>query len=165
MIDILSQYGIPVIPVNMEGVMGAGLAKQAKERLPGMLDRYRKELRTGNLRLGHPVYVLPEGNWPTRNRGVILFATKDRYSQPSRYDWIDRGMREIAIMANTSIGFSNNHIWVPALGCGLGGLDERRVYEMYMFILGHLPLVHFVGSDGVERSVGDTLFRTRGKGE
>lgn len=159
MIDILSQRGIPVIPVNMEGVMGAGLAKAAKERLPGLEQEYRYGVKHGLVRLNKPSYVPPSPDWPEHNKGVILFATKDEWRNPSRMEWIDFGMRWLALMAAELSPVMNNHVWIPALGCGLGGLREEDVYGMYLFHLGGIPNMHFIGTDRVERSTGDTLFR------
>lgn len=76
---------VRVIPVNTVGVMGRGLAKQAAERVPGLLEAYRNQCRDG-FRVGEvATYQAGENDHIT----YVLF--------PSKADWRERTRREYII--------------------------------------------------------------------
>ena len=109
-----------VIPVNTVGVMGAGLAKQAKER--GYYNAYYKSLPSGG---GCVIYHAQSTFIPSN---VYFAATKEHYKNPSKLEWIDLSLKTIAIGNNGTVA-------VPALGCGLGGLnwsDVKPLCEKYL---------------------------------
>ena len=55
---------------------------------------------------------------------VINFATKDHWRDPSKIEYIERGLADLrrAILA-----LELTSVAIPALGCGLGQLDWRTV--------------------------------------
>lgn len=137
--DILAADVDAVVnPVNTVGVMGAGLAKQFKAAYRAMLDDYVTACRRGEMLLGS-VRVYQTGS--ASPRFIISFPTKKHWNQPSHREFIRSGLlslrRTIERLGITSIA-------VPALGCGLGGLDWPKVRELIYQQLGDLEGVEVV---------------------
>ncbi len=111
--------------VNTEGVMGKGVALQFKKAFPEMVETYKKACKDGTLTIGKvQVY--------TRNaiigpRYIINFPTKRHWKASSKNEDILKGLKslvaEVERLRITSIA-------LPALGCGLGGLDWDKVLPM-----------------------------------
>lgn len=77
---------VRVIPVNTVGVMGRGLAKQAADRVPGLLEAYRKQCQDG-FKVGEVVsYQHGENDQLT----YVLF--------PSKSDWREKHDVSISLM-------------------------------------------------------------------
>lgn len=126
--DILeSEAPIIVIPVNCKGVMGKGLALQAKQKWPRMFESY-KSFCEGAC----PSY--PEGLEPggvvciqhEPNKYIACLATKDDWRNPSKLEWVETGLKQLVIM---SMQVNLSRIAIPKIGCGLGGLDWCDVKE------------------------------------
>lgn len=112
--------------VNLEGVMGKGIALEFKTRYPEMYKQYRrvcetKEFKVGGLHL-----------WRGPDKWVLNFPTKTTWRKPSRMEYIEAGLEKFVSsyedMGITSISF-------PPLGCGNGQLqweDVRPVMESYL---------------------------------
>ena len=111
-----------VNPVNCVGVMGAGLALQFKHRFPGNFKLYKKACDEGKVALGR-MFVTKGA------KTIINFPTKQHWKDSSRYESIQSGMsalnREISERGISSIA-------IPALGCGLGGLEWGRVKDIML---------------------------------
>ena len=105
-----------VNPVNTVGVMGAGLAKQFKERFPENYELYRKACFTKELTVGK-VYAtksnIGSGPW------IVNFPTKKDWRNPSEFEWVAQGLADLRIWTDQQ---HIQSIAVPPLGCGLGGL-------------------------------------------
>lgn len=119
-----------VNPVNCVGVMGAGLAREFKERYPSMFQEYWKACQSGQLRPGN-LLTIPVGN----DKYILNFPTKDDWRNPTEWEYLEKGMatfirvyRELGI---TSVAF-------PLLGAGLGGLNKLEVFD---FLVEHLQYV------------------------
>ena len=120
----------PVIPVNLVGVMGRGLALGARNRWAGVSAAYAAALASGRLR-GPRVIGRDQREpatavaWtaPTRQL-VILAPTKQHWRMPSPPELVRDAVRALAPAARTARRRSLN---VPPLGCGLGGLSPRIV--------------------------------------
>lgn len=123
-----------VNPVNALGVSGAGLALQFAERYPDACQRYKAACYSGVLTAGK-VYVERTVLHP---RKLIFFlATKDDWRGPSRLEWIESGLRDLVGKARL---YDCKSIAVPAIGCGLGGLEWKDVRELIEKILGATDL-------------------------
>lgn len=128
-----------VCTVNCEGVMGKGIALEFKKNFPEMFIRYRDVCLYSKTQLNHGgdlwLYRYPDleqftlwdtdGNLNTgRQSKILCFATKEHWRNPSKLEWIDRGLEEFVRMYKewgiTSVAF-------PKLGCNNGGLDWDRV--------------------------------------
>ena len=124
------------IPVNCRGVMGAGLAKEAKERYPDMFDFYLQKCNSENpcdrIKTGETYLYQGEGG-----ASILLFPTKDHWMYDSKIEYIEQGLdhfvENFAKWGITRVAF-------PALGCGLGRLSRRQVRELLISKLRHLDL-------------------------
>lgn len=116
-----------VNPVNCEGVMGKGLAKAFKDRWPLMFQTYQKQCRSGEIRVGQPACHIVD------NLKIILFPTKDSWRNPSKIAYIDQGLRSLKEKLKA---WSIQSLALPALGCGLGGLQWAEVKDLIVKWLG-----------------------------
>lgn len=59
---------------------------------------------------------------------LLNVATKDHWRHPSRIEWIERGVENIAKEV-ISLNYLAEHytLAIPKLGCGYGGLDWAEV--------------------------------------
>lgn len=125
-----------VVPVCcVPGVMGAGLAKAFADRWPGLKDVHRNAVDVCGLTPGTtcPVWIRPDRP-ADRISGVIFFPTKDHWRDPSRLEWIEDGLdalaQQIRYYADPQWSRRIRSVALPALGCGLGGLDWAVVRPM-----------------------------------
>ena len=109
--------------VNCEGIMGKGIAYQFKQKYPETFQDYKKACQMGELRPGK-LHTFYEGN-----KLIINFPTKEQWRNPSRMEYIESGLDELArLICSLDI----ESIAIPPLGCGNGGLawpEVRKVIE------------------------------------
>jgi O-acetyl-ADP-ribose deacetylase (regulator of RNase III) len=112
-----------VNPVNCLGVSGAGLAKEFAKRFPFAQRGLEDLVDGGFIKIGTCGLVyLGDGN-----KCVVHFPTKDHWKNPSRLEWIDKGLADLlGLLEEQQI----KTVAVPALGCGLGGLDWKEVRKL-----------------------------------
>jgi len=122
-----------VNPVNTAGVMGAGLALQFHYAWPENFRAYRGACARGEVSLGR-VFVW-EGRQTGRPRVIVNFPTKGHWKAKSAIGDIDEGLCDLRQVISD---YEISSIAVPALGCGLGGLDWRDVYPLIVAHLGDL---------------------------
>ena len=105
-------------------VMGAGLAKDAADRYPALDVRLGKHIKMFHDKL----YI---------ERPLICLPTKRDWRNDSRLIWIERGCHELADLGRVLKDVGNiEPIYLPKLGCGLGGLNwEREVRPVMDAIL------------------------------
>lgn len=126
------------ITVNLQGVMGKGIALRARYQFSDVYVEYEKACRAKKIAAGKPyIYKREESVTdeladlePYRNtirnsvKWFLLFATKRHWRTNSRIEDIEEGLRWI--QAN----FKKEEIHslaMPALGCALGGLNWADV--------------------------------------
>lgn len=131
-----------VNPVNCVGVMGAGLAKAFRDRFPENYHAYRDACASSALRIGQPFCFLEQGLL------IINFPTKRHWKNESRLADIDMGLGALVRIIHAA---QIQSIALPALGCGLGGLDWPPVLAL---IEHHLNLV-------AEQGIQVTVFQPR----
>lgn len=111
-----------VIPTNLqvkgngEAVMGAGLAKQAADRCPGLAKDYGFALQQGCGRyvsFGHRILCLP--------------TKRDWRDKVAHLSMIVEG---VVWLLDVAKQYPDHKIAVPKLGCGLGRLDWGAVKEV-----------------------------------
>ena len=112
-------------PVNCVGVMGAGLAKEFKDRNPEMFSVYRSECLKGKLVPG----CLLVYNADSDHYIIGCLATKDHWKQPSQLAWIKSGIIQLREL-RAKIVFKS--VAIPAIGCGLGGLPWDQVHNIIL---------------------------------
>ena len=121
--DILTEDTEALVnTVNCVGTMGRGLALQFKKAFPDNFKSYavackQKEVQPGQM------FVYETGRL-TNPRYIINFPTKRHWRDQSRIEDIDAGLVALAEEIRSHKILS---IAVPALGCGLGGLDWLEV--------------------------------------
>lgn len=113
-----------VITVNCEGAMGAGLARQCRDRYPDVYARYRAQCRKGLWRPGNISVVRLSEDTALSPRVLVLAATKDKWREDAEIDWVKTCIQKIAFlqdMHNERI----QSIAIPPMGCGHGGLRKE----------------------------------------
>ncbi len=138
------------ISVNTKGIMGRGLASKTKYQFPDVYVKYQDACKNKQLAIGKPFLHRRErsfdheladmpGEMPHPNaiRWFLLFATKDDWRYPSRMEYIEKGMlwleKNYKKEEITSIA-------LPALGCGLGGLEWGTVGPLMCSVLSRLDI-------------------------
>ncbi|GAA0101717.1 hypothetical protein UT300012_24320 [Paraclostridium bifermentans] len=107
--------------VNMQGVMGAGLAKQIRKRYPEVYRDYKNRYKEFNL--GDNLYC------STSDGHIIvnMFSQKD-YGRSGLFT--DYDAMEIALFKIAEIAMKHDvSVGIPyGIGCGLGGGNWEEVY-------------------------------------
>ena len=118
--DILRDHAEAiVIPVNTLGIAGAGLARQWKIQYPNEHRLYGIVCKDKRFSIGK---VLPVISSP--NRLFLCFPTKIVPHRRSELVWIEDGLSDLKRLIPT---LRIQSVAMPALGCGLGGLDWKTV--------------------------------------
>lgn len=136
------------VSVNTVGVRGKGMASRAKYQFPDVYVRYQEVCRQKILVMGRPylykreAYLeqeLAEGPLPEANeaRWFLLFPTKRHWRERSDINGIEEGLRWIREHYKAE---GIRSLAVPALGCGLGGLEWREVGPLMCRYLADLDI-------------------------
>jgi len=149
-----SNANVFVNTVNCVGTMGAGIAKEFRERFPRYYADYVKKCQKGLIKTGK--IDLVEVSTP-RHMLIVSFPTKNDWRKPSRIEYINFGLEDFkrTILENYNYWKVLKVIAMPCLGCGLGGLDGTVVRESIQFFLGDLDLIFEVW----EKSIGQKQFQ------
>jgi O-acetyl-ADP-ribose deacetylase (regulator of RNase III) len=114
-----------VNPTNCVGVMGRGVALAMKNRFPWCFGPYRQACAAGTHRPGTILWVPNPGEgWP---RGIVHLPTKRHWRQPSVIGDVRSGVEALVTWADHE---AIRSVAVPALGCGLGGLEWDQVRSL-----------------------------------
>jgi O-acetyl-ADP-ribose deacetylase (regulator of RNase III) len=104
--------------VNEVGVMGKGIALMFKEGYPEASAEYEREAKAGRVKVGSVLAVAnPRLVGP---RWIIHFPTKRHWRNPSKLEWVQKGLRDLVRLIREK---RIESIALPPLGCGNGGLD------------------------------------------
>ena len=127
------------ISVNCVGVMGKGLASTAKYRFPDVYVKYQDVCQKKRLKLGQPYlhkressvfddlsdeYLSLERIDNSHQTWFLLFPTKNHWRNPSEIKDIEAGLKWLC---NNYKKENIESLAMPALGCGLGGLNWKEV--------------------------------------
>jgi len=141
--DILDiKKGIIVHQVNCQGVMGAGLAKQIKEKWPDIFKRYRdyvSQLNYGNplgliqiIKLNDNLYVI--NLFGQYNYGRKRVCYTDYKAHESAWKEISFERKDKRCNDERSClypNFAKLNIYVPFyIGAGLAGGDWKRIHKI-----------------------------------
>lgn len=118
---------LTVNTVNCVGVMGAGVALAMKNAYPRHYSEYRDDVQRGLLGPGDVRIYSRDGGGH-----IAVMATKDHWRDPSKIEWVEKGLENLAIRAK-QIGVRS--IGIPPPGCGNGGLDWAEVQPMVLYHL------------------------------
>lgn len=122
--DFVSTHKI-IITTNVLGVMGAGIAKQARDKYPGLEDDYKKMIKISNS-LGTRCATKPYA--PDAFPDVVLVPTKYDWRNPSDLGLITRNLIDLSKWLGGPYA-------IPELGCGLGKLVWEQVAPAYNVLI------------------------------
>lgn len=112
--------------VNLDGVMGKGIALQFKNRFPENFKKYKKACEDGTIGIGR-ILVTEETTSDGGKKLIINFPTKTTWRKPSEYTYIEQGLNDLVKIIEK---YDIKSIAVPALGCNNGKLDWAKVKPM-----------------------------------
>lgn len=125
------------VSVNIVGVMGKGLASRAKYQFPDVYVKYQDVCRRKSLTMGRPFFYRRESSLDyeladepstlTNGNGetwFVLFPTKRHWRENADINAIEEGLKQIVEKYRF---WEIKSLALPALGCGLGGLDWKDV--------------------------------------
>ncbi|MDE0041940.1 MAG: DarT ssDNA thymidine ADP-ribosyltransferase family protein [Candidatus Poribacteria bacterium] len=125
------------ISVNLQGVMGKGLASRAKYQFPDVYVGYQDACRARKITARRPYLYKRETSLdqeladpglplstPNAVKWFLLFATKRRWRDDSRLDDIEGGLDWVKKNYKKE---KIESLAMPALGCGLGNLSWTDV--------------------------------------
>lgn len=101
--------------VNVDGKMGAGVAKIVRKNFPSVYHRYAAECADGALKPGEMLPLqAPDGVW------ILNLASQDRPGPYARKEWLHTSLLHAFDFARSEglEGFA-----IPRIGAGIGGLD------------------------------------------
>lgn len=133
-------------PINCVGVMGAGLAKQFKERYPEMFNQYREECSSKKIKLGRNYFWINPNAFRSDIRctdygefaEIICMPTKNHWKDSSDLNWIILALQDLREYITVNYAPSCS-IAIPKIGSGLGGLNwETQVKPEIERYLGDL---------------------------
>lgn len=111
--------------VNCVGVMGRGIALQFKRAFPENYKVYKAACDRDEVRLGE-MFVF-ERFGLANPKVIINFPTKQHWRSKSKLIDIERGLDDfVRVLQERGI----RSVSIPALGCGLGGLDWLEVKDL-----------------------------------
>lgn len=116
---------------NTLGVMGAGIARQFALRWPEMYADYQRAAEAGELQVGRVhAWFNPAATEEDAEDGepdwIVNLHTMVEPGQHARYSYVVRGLLDLAERLGSELGDVET-IAVPALGCGIGGLEWSTV--------------------------------------
>lgn len=134
-----SGANILVCPVNLvPGVMGRGLALEFAKRWPHLRDSHVRCINNGSLRIDKPAFV-------GIRQQVLFIATKRHWRNASNLQDLESALVGLrSALAQLEPHLTNRLPWsiaIPALGCGLGGLEWADVKPLILAAVEGLPLV------------------------
>ena len=131
--DILNSECQTIInPTNTVGVMGNGLALKFKNKYPEMYNHYKIGCDSGLFVIGKPyIYKINDQKW------IMNFPTKKHWKNPSKIEYIIDGLKYILKNYKKA---KITSLAVPALGCGLGGLNPNEVYYYLNLYLSEMEI-------------------------
>jgi O-acetyl-ADP-ribose deacetylase (regulator of RNase III) len=112
--------------VNLAGVMGKGIALAFRETFPENYKLYRKACEVKEIDIGK-IFVTETGQFFPKY--IINFPTKKHWRLPSKYEWIDAGLRSLKEWLREN---EIKSIAIPPLGSGNGKLDWTRIKVMIL---------------------------------
>ncbi len=148
------------ISVNLQGVMGKGLASRAKYQFPDVYVAYQDACRSRRVTATKPYLYKREGSLdeeladhgselhtPNAVKWFLLFATKRKWRENSRIEDIEGGLNWVQRNFKAQ---NIQSLAMPALGCGLGGLDWKDVGPLmckYLHGIG-IPVAIYLPREG-----------------
>ena len=127
---------ILVNPVNTDGIMGKGLAKEFKHRFPEMFKHYQSLCENKQFSIGQLFLYKTPNHW------ILNFPTKQSWRHKSKTEYIEAGLQKFVATYLDEGMFS---VGFPQLGCGNGDLDWiTQVKPLMEYYLQPLPIEIYI---------------------
>jgi len=115
--------------VNVDGLMGAGIAKTFAEKYERNLKRYKQACKDKHLNPGGSVIVNESGTL------ILNLASQSRPGRFARYDWLFSSLHgaveKLMTQEKEVLDLFGSTIAIPEIGCGIGGLEwNKAVYTI-----------------------------------
>lgn len=152
------------VSVNLQGIMGKGLASRAKYQFPDVYVEYQDACRKRRITATKPYLYKREASLDeeladlstpltTANavKWFLLFATKRKWRDNSRIEDVEAGLAWIRDNYETE---GVQSLAIPALGCGLGGLNWATVGPImcrYLHGIGIQVAIYLPRERGIDR--------------
>jgi O-acetyl-ADP-ribose deacetylase (regulator of RNase III) len=132
-----------VNPVNCVGVMGT-LSGTFREKFPTYARDYVRKCDLGDINIG-AVDIYHTGLTTTVSH-IVSFPTMFHPGTPANLSSILLGLEDMRVklteLTKDDGGWQPIRVGIPALGCGVGGLDFKDVVDLVYMALDHI--------DGIE---------------
>lgn len=143
--DILEdRCDVLVCPVNAMGTMGGGLASELRERYPRSASAYQTAARARMLKPGqiYPSEMHEKPGAASHARWVVFLVTMESSRGEASLAWVTAGLDALATWFNKLDRSSTEAtaIAIPALGCGVGGLEWSDVLPIMIVAATSMPL-------------------------
>ena len=129
------------VTVNCVGVMGKGIALQAKHLVPDAFLYYKDLCDKDKMHMGVPVLYNKRSNslqtTDKEYKKLLLFPTKQHWKMPGDIVSIEKGLQWL-VDNYKKCGIKS--LAIPALGCGNGGLKWRDVGPLLYKYLGKMNI-------------------------
>lgn len=141
------QSGIVVHGCNCKGVMGSGLAKAVAAKYPAVFAVYRSKFEQSGLHLGEVQLCGQQGEEPFRRHidafveglpsDLVVANAMTQYNFGTHvrqvdYEAVFAAFSRIRLLARDMDAI----VWVPEIGCGLGGGEWPEVAKAIKAALG-----------------------------
>lgn len=119
-------------PTNSVGVMGAGLAKKFHSNFKEACEIFNDycishQMGQRSLKLVKPMLIEACDTLDSTSCMILMFPTKIHWKNPSKYEYIEENLKYTRTILDK---VKSPSIAFPALGCGLGGLNHVKVFDM-----------------------------------
>lgn len=146
--------------VNCVGVMGKGIALEFKKRFPANFKLYEQACEQKLVQPGQ--MLIYDSAALFGHRYIINFPTKRHWRAASRLEDVQSGLLDLRQQLQ-KLGIKS--LAMPALGCGLGGLDWTQVRALIEQQLGDMHDIEIYVCEPQQRSSGSgaKLAKQQGK--
>ena len=110
--------------VNTQGIMGKGIALAFKNAYPDNFKIYEKACKEGTIDIGKLLITETGELFP---KYIINFPTKKHWRNPSKYEYIEKGLKDLKKLIRE---YKIQSISIPPLGAGNGRLKWQIIKEM-----------------------------------
>lgn len=128
-----SQAQTITVTINTVGAMGKGLARYARDHVPGLYEAYRAAIKRQEIQID-----TLWGFTPAEGPQILCFPTKREWWYPSERVWIEDNLISL-VQDYKALGIES--LAVPPLGCNNGGLNYADdIRELMYTHLDQLPI-------------------------
>lgn len=107
--------------VNVDGYMGAGIAKQFKQRYPRNYEMYKHACNIHLLKPGAAICWFDNGKY------IYNIASQDRPGPNAKLKWLRSGLQHAMILCIRS---GVEELAIPRIAAGIGGLEWTEVLKV-----------------------------------